>query len=163
MTPLSRIAYDILSAAQDAAAEVRRDSLAALDTGDHTAAAAALPDWERAQSQVARAAEVYSDALAREIGQLAGFAHMTELEKLWVTHDPEYPQYRKAFDDLRAASAKRTTRYFLVERLPMWLPHDDTPFHVDSVDSWAAAYAAFRSKSDVLAIAHRGHIVACKK
>lgn len=163
MTPLSRIAYDILVTAQDAAAEIRRASFDALDVGDHAAAAANLPAWEKARAHSARAAEVYSKTLAREIGQLDGFTHMTETEKLWVTHDPEYPHYRQAFETLKSRSAAAPEFFILLRRVWPMFPAEHDEFEYVPYPKWQDVYAAFRIGYEFLAIARAGHVIACKK
>lgn len=163
MTSITEWSHSILSAAQDAAAEVRRVSLDALDAGDHAAAGANLPAWEKARAYAARAAEVFSQAVAREIGRLDGFAHMTELEKLWVTHDPEYPRYRQAFETVKARSAAAPEFFILLRRVWPMFPAEHDEFEYVPYPKWQDVYAAFRIGHEFLAIAHRGHVLACKK
>lgn len=156
-------AYDILSAAQDAAEYVQRISLDAIDAGDDDAVLANYAAWAKACAYRDRAAEVFSQAVAREIGRLDGFAHMTEMEKLWVTHDPEYPQYRKAFALVKSRSAAAPEFYLLLRRVWPLFSADHDQFECVPYPKWRDIYTAFRSGHEFIAIARAGHILACKK
>lgn len=163
MTSITEWSHSILSAAQDAAAEVRRVSIDALEAGDYDTTAAYLSLWEKARSYAARAAEVYSRTIAREIERLGGFAHMTELEKLRVTHDPEFPAYRKAFEAAKSRSAAAPEFYILLRRVWPIFDAGHDGFEFVPYLLWRDVFTVFRAGHEFLAIARSGHIIACKK
>lgn len=75
MTSITEWSHSILSAAQDAAAEVRRVSIDALEAGDYDTTAAYLSLWEKARSYAARAAAPEFYILLRRVWPIFDAGH----------------------------------------------------------------------------------------
>jgi hypothetical protein len=90
--------------------------------------------------------------------------HLTEIEKLWVTHDPEFHLYKDAFTQLRERSAAAPEFDFVLRRVfPIITPCDHDEFDIIPYAKWADAQTAFTSGNEFLAIARKGIIIACKR
>lgn len=106
------------------------------------------------------------DAAIAAIPDFIVLPHNTELEKLWIVHDPEFPKYVDAFDAARARSAAAPEYFIVLSRTPGWWRKavgEYEPFSTNCVRTFAEAYAAFNSNTDIIAIATGGHFIACKR
>lgn len=115
-----------------------RDALASFDAAERTAA------------QIAAA-------------ERAAHPHNTEMERLWIQYDPEFPVYEQALRDLKANSADNPDSFRYLVRKPGWLDGIDT-FNVKAVADPAKPFAEFCDVDEnVIAVARSGVVLACKK
>lgn len=139
-----------------------------LDTSAAEADLLAMADRLDLGPAIVTGGEVDLAALSRLQAQTARpcYPHNTPMERLWLEYDPEYPAYAQAMQDARTKSRRNRKAFFVLTRVAGWRTNrrDTEPrFDVKAAKSPAAAYAAFRADSDVVAIARAGTILACKK
>ena len=89
--------------------------------------------------------------------------HNTEMERLWIAFDPEFPAYQAALADLRARAAASKSFFIVLCRKPGWLDGADS-FSAKPVRTWQKAQELFARPDEMaVAIAKAGRIIACKK